>query len=255
MDINSILGLAVGFGLVFLAMVLGGNPGAFVDTPSILIVLLGTFAITAVSFDFRTLAGALPVLFRTVTKQPQDPAAAGKLLLKIAEKSRRDGVLALENLLPNFRDQPFLHRALSLVVDGVPGDDLESLLQTEVSAMRSRHVQSADIFRKAAEVAPAMGLIGTLIGLVQMLGTLDDPSSIGPAMAVALLTTFYGVALANMCLTPLSSKMNLNSQKEALLNTLYTTAATSISRQENPRRLQMLLNTSLPPDQRLRQYK
>ncbi len=114
--------------------------------------------------------------------------------------------------------------------------------------------KSAGVFRKAAEVSPAMGLIGTLVGLVQMLGNLEDPSSIGPSMAVALLTTFYGAILAHMVFSPLASKLERNSDEEALVQNFYLLGAASIVRQENPRRLEMVLNALLPPASRLRYF-
>ena len=123
-----------------------------------------------------------------------------------------------------------------------------------MSATGQRHVKSTGVLRKAAEFAPAMGLIGTLIGLVQMLGNLQDPSTIGPAMAVALLTTFYGAVLANMVFMPLASKLERNSAEEMLIYNLYTMGATSIGRQENPRRLEMLLNSVLPPAKRVKYF-
>ena len=139
-----------------------------------------------------------------------------------------------------------------MVVDGTHADAVERVLANDIQAMQNRHLQSANVLRKAADVAPAMGLIGTLVGLVQMLTNLDDPSNIGPAMAVALLTTFYGAVLSNMVFSPLAAKLERNSDQEALLHNLYAMAAVSISKQENPRRLEMLLNTVLPPAKRLR---
>jgi len=124
-------------------------------------------------------------------------------------------------------------------------------MRTELHAIADRHNKGADILRRAAEVAPAMGLIGTLVGLVQMLGNLDDPSAIGPAMAVALLTTFYGAVLGNMVFAPLASKLERKSDEEALLNEIYLLGITSIARQESPRRLEVLLNTILPPANRI----
>ncbi|HLF58773.1 MAG TPA: MotA/TolQ/ExbB proton channel family protein, partial [Alphaproteobacteria bacterium] len=115
----------------------------------------------------------------------------------------------------------------------------------------ARHIKGASVLRKGAEVAPAMGLIGTLVGLVQMLGRLDDPGTIGPAMAVALLTTFYGAVLANVVLAPLASKLERNSREELLVKHIFLMAASSIARQENPRRLEMLLNSVLPPSKRV----
>ena len=141
-----------------------------------------------------------------------------------------------------------------LVVDGTQGEEVESIMRRDLNATLQRHRKGASILRKAAEFAPAMGLIGTLIGLVQMLGSLDDPSTIGPAMAVALLTTFYGAVLANMVFSPMASKLERNSTEEGTINTVYMMGASSIGRQENPRRLEMLLNCTLPPTKRIKYF-
>jgi chemotaxis protein MotA len=140
------------------------------------------------------------------------------------------------------------YRGMSMAIDGTPGEEIERIMQRELQATSHRNTRTVSILRKAADISPAMGLIGTLVGLVQMLGNLEDPSTIGPSMAIALLTTFYGAILANMVFTPLASKLERNSADETLINTLYVMAAASIGRQENPRRLEMLLNTVLPPD-------
>ncbi len=117
--------------------------------------------------------------------------------------------------------------------------------------MKTRHQKGAGILRQAGTVAPAMGLIGTLIGLVQMLGNLDDPDSIGPSMAIAQLTTLYGAIMANMVFAPLAGKLERNSKEEAMLMGVYSMGAGSIGRQENPRRLETLINTLLPPAKRV----
>jgi len=136
-------------------------------------------------------------------------------------------------------------------VDGSEPDEVERIMQSELQATTERQTRAVGMLRKAAEISPAMGLIGTLVGLVQMLGTLEDPSTIGPSMAVALLTTFYGAILSNLVFTPLASKLERNSAEDALMNEMYVMAAASIARQENPRRLEMLLNTILPPENKV----
>jgi len=251
MDFHTILGLLIGFGLIVTAIVLGGSPTAFIDTPSIVIVLGGTVAVTMVSFSFREMTRANMAVFLVLFRRTDDAADVGSQLLELAETARKQGILALQKVLSQFEREPFLHRAMQMVSDGTPGNDVERIMRKEISSMRSRHAQSVGVFRRAAEVSPAMGLIGTLVGLVQMLGGLDDPSTIGPAMAVALLTTFYGAVLANMVFAPLATKLERKSVAETLLNEIYVTAAASIGRQENPRRLEMLLNTLLPPAERI----
>ena len=141
-----------------------------------------------------------------------------------------------------------------MLLEGATSDEIEPFMQGEMQAAARRQIRTVSVLRKAAEISPAMGLIGTLVGLVQMLGNLSDPSTIGPSMAVALLTTFYGAVLANMVFTPLASKLERNSSEEALINQIHVMAATSIGRHENPRRLEMMLNTILPPDHRIEYF-
>jgi chemotaxis protein MotA len=133
----------------------------------------------------------------------------------------------------------------------VPSNEIENVLQREIDAMVDRHMAGANVMRKAADVSPAMGLIGTLIGLVQMLSNLEDPSSIGPSMAIALLTTFYGAILSNMVFSPLAAKLERNSAEEALAAEMVLLGASSISRKENPRRLETSVNAILPPAKRV----
>ncbi len=255
MDIATILGLIGGFSLVGLAMVLGGSPGSFVDVPAILIVFGGTFSVTAICFSIDEVLRAPRVLFYALSDRRPDARLAAIQMLQLAEGARKSGILSLQPAIDRIGNQPFLSKALNMVVDGMPGEEVERILRGEVSATSYRHLRSAGVFRKAAEVAPAMGLIGTLVGLVQMLGNLEDPSTIGPSMAVALLTTFYGAILANMVFSPLATKLERNSEEEVLVSNVYLLAAASIGRQENPRRLEMLLNALLPPAKRVAYFK
>jgi chemotaxis protein MotA len=194
------------------------------------------------------------VLSKTVFYAGRDPSEAAIHVLKIAEMARRQGVLSLQGVLNSLTAEPFLHKGISMVVDGTPGEEVEMIMRRDMQATIQRHAKSANVLRKAAEFAPAMGLIGTLIGLVQMLGSLDDPSTIGPSMAVALLTTFYGAVLANMVFSPLASKLERNSAEETLVNNVFAMGVASIGRQENPRRLEMLLNSVLPPVKRVQYF-
>ena len=253
-DFATVIGLVSGFGMLGLAMVMGGSLQAFFDLTALLIVLGGTFAVTMVCFSLDDIFRAQSVMFKTVFHRLPNAADTAYRMVELAELARRDGVLGLEARLRQFDQEPFLHKALSLVIDGTPGEELDRIMRHELMARRDRHAMSASVFRKAAEVAPAMGLIGTLVGLVRMLGSLDDPSTIGPSMAVALLTTFYGAILSNMVFGPIASKLERNSSEESLLQNFYLLGAGSIGRQENPRRLEVLLNTQLPPTKRLHVY-
>ena len=254
LDPATLFGLVCGFGLLSAAIVLGGSPRSFVNAPSILLVLGGTFSVVTVCYSLAEVINTFRVIGKTIVWSGRDPSEVAVSVIKTAEIARRQGVLALQNYLDKMSDEPFLQKGLSLVVDGAPTAEIEEVMHRDLQATLQRHAKGAGVLRKAAEYAPAMGLIGTLIGLVQMLGNLDDPSAIGPAMAVALLTTFYGAVLANMVLSPLAAKLERNSEDEALLNLVYLTAAVSMGRQENPRRLEMLLNSILPPAKRVHYF-
>jgi chemotaxis protein MotA len=184
----------------------------------------------------------------------RDPSEASLELLRLAESARKNGVISLERDLGRLDGAPFLAKGLTLVFDGGSADDVERMMRRELYAIEGRHDRGAGVLRKSAELAPAMGLIGTLIGLVQMLGHLDDPTRIGPGMAVALLTTFYGAVMSTLVFTPLAAKLDRNSLEESLLNQIYLLAITSIARQENPRRLELQINAMLPPAKRIRYF-
>ncbi|WP_374652607.1 motility protein A [Dongia sp.] len=254
LDMATVLGLIGAIALILAAIFLGGNWLAFVDVPSILIVVCGTFAITSVSFSFTEIMQAQPLMLRTMFSSGHTPNEAAAKVLQLAERARRRGLLAMQNELYSLRNEPFLLRGMTMLVDGMPIEEVERNLTFETHAMAQRHQRSTGILRRAAEISPAMGLIGTLIGLVQMLGSLDQPEGIGPAMAVALLTTFYGAVLANVIFLPIASKLERNSAIELLINQIFILGALSIGRQENPRRLELVLNTILPANQRVKYF-
>ena len=253
-DIATLVGLVGGFGLVISAIFIGGSPGSFVNIPSVLIVVGGTICVTMMCFSLGEILRTAKVIAKTISYTSRDPSEAAIQVLQIAELARRQGVLSLQGVLQQLQDEPLLFKGMSMVVDGTPGEEVEGILRKDMLATVQRHTKSANILKKAAEFSPAMGLIGTLIGLVQMLGNLDDPSTIGPSMAVALLTTFYGAVLANMVFGPMASKLERNSGEEAMVNNIYVMGAASIGRQENPRRLEMLLNSVLPPAKRIQYF-
>lgn len=254
MDMATVVGLICAFGLIGGAIVLGGSPGSFINPPSFLIVVGGTLAVTTVCFSLPEMSRTFRVVMKTFFYSSREPSDAAIQVLQIAEMARKQGVLALQNVLGSIQAEPFLHKGVSMVVDGSPGGEVETIMRRDLHSTLQRHSKSTNVLRKMGEFSPAMGLIGTLIGLVQMLGNLDDPSTIGPSMAIALLTTFYGAVLANLVFLPLAAKLERNSTEEALVNSVYMMGAASIGRQENPRRLEMLLNSLLPPSQRVHYF-
>lgn len=252
LDPATFLGLSGATLLIFAALALGGSAKAFINIPAALIVLGGTFTVTTICYSLREILQAQRMMFQTLLRAHRDSSDAAIQMLEFAVQARRSGPLSLQLAADRLDSEPFLKQALTMVADGSTGDVIERVLKTDIAATAGRHTKGASVLRKGAEVAPAMGLIGTLVGLVQMLGRLDDPSNIGPAMAVALLTTFYGAVLANVVLSPLASKLERNSREELLVKHIFLMGASSIARQENPRRLEMLLNSVLPPAKRVR---
>jgi chemotaxis protein MotA len=250
-DSATIFGLAGAFVLITVAIVLGGSWSAFVDFPALLIVLGGTSAVTTISFSLSDIRTTQRVVAQSLFKASRDAGEAARNVITLAETARKSGTLILQDHLAGLRNEPYLARGLTLVIDGTPGAEAERLMRKELHAIADRHAKGASVLRRAADVAPAMGLIGTLVGLVQMLGNLEDPAAIGPAMAVALLTTFYGAVLGNMVLAPLAGKLERKSDDEALVNEVYLLGVSSIGRQESPRRLETLVNTILPPSKRV----
>jgi chemotaxis protein MotA len=251
LDGAAAVGLVAGLALLTAAVVLGGSPGAFLDSASFLIVIGGTFAAVVVCFSLSDVLMTLRVAGNAVLHAAPDPQSAAVRALGLAVDARVHGILDLEGRLDREGRTPFLVKALGLVADNATPAELENVLGHDVHATPHRFRRSAAVLRRAADCAPAMGLIGTLIGLVQMLGQLGDPQHMGPAMAIALLTTLYGAVLAHMVFSPLAVKLERNAVDEELVCRIYLLSAVSISRRENPRRLELLLNGLLPPAKRV----
>lgn len=252
MDAATLVGILGAFALMAVAIALGGSPKSFLNVPSVLIVIGGTVFITTASFSLSDMAATVGVIGQTIAWRHREPRDAAMHVLRLAEFSRGNGLLKLQGAaLDATKSEPFLHKGLQLAIDSVDEDGIEGMLRDERAATSARQARAAGVLRRAAEVSPAMGLIGTLIGLVQMLTNLQDPAAIGPGMAVALLTTFYGAILANMVFAPLASKVERNAGEEALVSQVYLLGVLSICRKDNPRRLEMQINSVLPPTQRV----
>lgn len=253
-DMTTILGLGGALGLISAGIAVGNSNASFFNLPSVLIVVFGTFAATSVAFSGAELKKSLGVVGHSFFRRTWKPSIMARQLMDIAVIARKKGLLALSQSESELSKDEFLRYAVQLVVDGYTPDDINRVLYQEIDSLVERHRRSASILRRAAEIAPGIGLIGTLIGLVQMLADLDNPDAIGPAMAVALLTTFYGAIMSMVILTPLAGKLERNSNDEAMIKTMVALAMTSIARQDNPRRLEMMLNSELPPSERIQYF-
>lgn len=253
-DLVTILGLVATFGLIIGAIMIGESNANFIEVRSLMIVLLGTLTATAVSYTGQELAQSGSIFTLAFNQRDYKPNILAGSLVSLAVIAKKKGVLALSNYEGELNKNPFMNRAFQMVIDGFNPEDIEFLLAQELEAELERHKRSASMTRRASEIAPAMGLIGTLIGLVMMLADLENPETIGPAMAVALLTTFYGAILGTIVMAPLAVKLEKRSADEALMKNLVKVAAISVAKQENPRKLEMQLNSELPPLMRIRYF-
>ena len=246
MDLSTILGILAAFGLMISAIMQGGSIFIFINIPSIIIVIGGTIGVAFVHYPFSEVLGAFSVARKAFFHKGLAPADTIAKLITYAGKARKEGILSLQSVMGEIDDEFFL-KGLQMAVDGQEPEALKDMLEREIEYVVERHEHGADIFVSLAAYAPAMGMIGTLIGLVQMLQTMDDPSSIGPAMAVALLTTFYGAVIANVVCTPISGKLKLRSGSEVLNKTLVAEGMKSILEGENPRLMEQRLHAFVAP--------
>ncbi|PIZ29817.1 MAG: flagellar motor protein MotA [Alphaproteobacteria bacterium CG_4_10_14_0_8_um_filter_53_9] len=250
MDISTLLGLLLSLGLVGGAIAIGGNFSGFVDVPSLIIVIGGTFMVTATSFPLLDILRGLAAAGQAFTAKLPDPGAEAERIVKLCQKARQGGLLSLQKEAQT-EPRVFFQQGITLAIDGAPPELIDKILVSDTATHLARQQVGLQVLKRAAEVAPAMGLIGTLIGLIQMLGNLSEPDKIGPSMAIAILTTFYGSILAYMVFSPLASKLERAGAAELLLRKLYTTGTLAMAKQENPRQIELQLNAILPPAHRI----
>lgn len=247
MDLATLVGLLGGFAFVLMAMMLGGNLGAFVDVPSILIVICGSLFVVLMKYNLGQFLGAAKIAAKAFLFKADKPDDLIQKAVELADSARKGGFLALEEAdIPN----EFMKKGVGMLVDGYDAEVVRSTLRKDISLTNERHETGSSIFRAIGDVAPAMGMIGTLIGLVAMLSNMSDPKSIGPAMAVALLTTLYGAVLANMVAIPIADKLDLRSGEEALNRSLILDAILGIQDGQNPRVIEGLLKNYLQASKR-----
>jgi len=250
-DFVTILGLVLSFGLIASAIVMGDSNANFFNVPSLLIVLFGTITATSIAYTSKELLNSGSAIGLTLYRPTRQYKKIATSLMALAVIARKRGILALSTYENQTKKEPFLAKAIQLVVDGFTAQDIERILKDEIDKEIERDERAASMLKRGSEIAPAMGLIGTLVGLVQMLADLENPDTIGPAMAVALLTTFYGAILGTVVLSPMAAKLEKACADNTLLKRLSFKAAVSIINQENPRNLEMLLNAELPPSERI----
>ncbi len=250
MDIATVIGLILGIVLVIGSIAMGGGGlGPFVNIPSLMITVGGSFAALLINFPIGKVLGMFSVVKNCFTVKLPSPATVITQFRDLATVARRDGLLALESQIEEIND-PFMVRGLEMVISGTSKEDIQTLLETEVSYVEERHKTGKKILDALAAAAPAFGMIGTLIGLIQMLRTLDDPSQIGGGMATALLTTLYGAMVANMFCIPLAGKLENRSREEVLIRELTIVGLVSLVEGQAPRTVQERLVAFLSPNDR-----
>ena len=246
MDIATLIGIFSGISLVFLAIIRGTSPVTFVDVNSLIIVMGGTAAATFTNFPLKDVFS----LFGVVRKAFFNKAPVFQIKLErigeFAKRARREGILALESEMES-EEEEFMVKGIQLAVDGTEPEMIKSVLGAELSNIEERHSLGASIMKAMGAYAPALGMIGTLIGLIQMLSSLEDPTQIGSGMAVALVTTFYGAVLANLMFLPIAGKLETLSTQEVLQMEMILEGILSIQQGDNPRLIQEKLISFIPP--------
>ena len=246
MDLSTIVGIGAGSALLLISILMGGSLGSFINVPSMMIVMGGTAAATLINFPLSDFLGVAKVVKNAFMNKAATPEDIIRTLVGFAETARKDGLLALEGQVKDARD-PFLKAGMELAIDGMDLERIDALMSMELELLGERHRRGQDMFKQMAKYAPAFGMMGTLIGLIQMLKNVNDPSSIGPGMAVALLTTFYGTLVANLICLPLAGKLETISENEVLVKALILEGIKGIQTGDSPRLVERKLVTFLPP--------
>ncbi|MBU0553678.1 MotA/TolQ/ExbB proton channel family protein [Myxococcota bacterium] len=248
MDISTVIGIVSGVVLILVAILLGGSLALFIDVTSFLIVIGGTVSTLFIRYPMSVVFQTGSVVKNSFFHSLQAQEEVITQFIELSQISRKEGLLALERV--NFED-PFMAKGINYCIDGAETSQIEGILLKEVQFTKARHSAGVSILRAINTTAPAFGMIGTLVGLVNMLAAMDDPKSIGPAMAVALLTTLYGAIVSNLFATPLGDKLEFYSAKEIDLRMLMVEGILALKRGENPRMLEETLHTYLSPKARL----
>lgn len=252
MDLATIIGLLGGCALIAGAVFAGGAPAKFINIPGLLIVLGGTFSACFIKFTLNDVLRSLAVAMKAFTFKIRPPADVIEEMVAISKIAKKEGLIALEK---RKMSTEFTQKAVRYLADGFDGGIIEDMLGKDVELTVQRHVLGRKIFRGMGISAPAFGMIGTLIGLVQMLARMEEPSAIGPSMATALLTTLYGALIANLICLPLAEKLELRSEQEQRNKRIVIEAAVAMSRGVSPIVLEESLRIYLSPSDRVRTRK
>ncbi len=247
MDIASLLGIVTAIALIAGSIAVGSAPfSAFIDVPSVLVVIGGSFGATLICFPLKTLLSAPLVTKKIFLNKAEHIPDLIEQLVSLAETARRDGLLALEARLGEVENN-FIRLGIQMAVDGTRPEVIEDIMRTEMDAVATRHRDGKSMMDQLGKFAPAYGMIGTLMGLIMMLSDMSDPSKIGSGMAVALITTLYGAIVANVMFIPFAEKLGFINKQEMFSLEIIVRGIMAIQSGENPRVVEQKLNTFLPP--------
>jgi|TARA_R110000796_G_scaffold1650_27_gene6622 chemotaxis protein MotA len=241
-DLATLIGIIGAFAFIIGAMITSGGIGLFIDVPSILIVVAGSLFVVMMKFNLKQFLGSIKIGMKAFMFKLDKPEDLIEQAVTMADAARKGGFLALEEAVIT---NTFMQKAVDMLVDGHDGDVVRNALEKDIALTEERHKTGVGIFKAMGDVAPAMGMIGTLVGLVAMLSNMDDPKSIGPSMAVALLTTLYGAVIANMIAIPMADKLSLRMNEELLNRNLIMDAVLAIQDGQNPRVIEGFLKNYL----------
>ena len=247
-DTGTLMGVLSGVFLITVAIIRGGDAGVFININSALIVVGGSIATAFIAFPAKKITTLMPVLYNAFKPGVYEPEDYVDDIMRLASKYRSGGMKQLENEEGKV-DNRFLRNGIAMIVDGYNAKEIHELMDREMNAMLDRHNSGQKVLRFMSVQAPVFGMAGTLIGLGQMLMHIDDPSTIGPALATALITTFYGLMLANLVLTPLAAKLSMRTDMEGILGRSIRVGIIGIHDRVNPAKIQRNMNALLPPDQ------
>jgi chemotaxis protein MotA len=251
MDIASAAGVVIAIALILVSIVLGGGSfGAFIDPASVMVVIGGCIAATLISYPLKNFLAVFGVTTKVFLYKIHSTGEIIAQLVSLAETARRDGLLALEGRIDEI-EHPFIVLGIQMAVDGARPEIMEDILRTEMDAVATRHRDGKGLMDCMGRFAPAFGMIGTLMGLIIMLGDMSDPSKIGQGMAVALLTTLYGAIASNVVFLPFAEKLGFTNKQELLAMEIIIRGIMAIQSGENPRIIEQKLTTFIPPKQRV----
>lgn len=255
MDIATIIGFLLAFGMMYASVVMGGGQlGSFWDTASVLMVFGGTAGAIMMCFPVKSLLKAPKAMMKLVLNKAANPKETITLIVSLAETARKDGLLALESRIEEIKN-PFVKLGIQMAVDGTRPEVIEDVLRTDMEAMSLRHKEGKAVVDQVGRFGPAFGMIGTLLGLIIMLGNMSDPSKIGGGMAVALITTLYGAVLSNAMFLPFAEKLAYYSKQEIIGREIAIRGIMALQSGENPRLIDQKLRTWLAPKLRASEQK